>query len=160
MLKSYSCRGKRHKIMTWKTVPAESLYTYANRASPSWNDNDLGTTLSGQVNFIPSFIPLACLQLLEKNGVNFEIVALTQKPVTLPGARLSLWAMSPWPSYTNHRRHLDSRRNYDYMFICAMADWKSDSRKKVEKHLYIAEIWGWDKFPSTKKTETRKALGR
>ena len=44
------------------------------------------------------------------------------------------------------------------VFICAVADCKSDSRKKAEKYPYMADVEGWAKFPSAKKEAKRKKL--
>ncbi|KAG0714207.1 hypothetical protein GWK47_014565 [Chionoecetes opilio] len=44
------------------------------------------------------------------------------------------------------------------VFVCAVADCKSDSRKKVEKHPCMVEVKGWVKFPSAKKEPQRRKL--
>lgn len=44
------------------------------------------------------------------------------------------------------------------VFVCAVADCKSDSRKYAEKHPYMAEVKGWAKFPSAKVDSKRRKL--
>ncbi|KAK3894839.1 hypothetical protein Pcinc_001414 [Petrolisthes cinctipes] len=44
------------------------------------------------------------------------------------------------------------------VFVCAVADCKSDSRKYAEKHPYMADVKGWAKFPSAKVESKRRKL--
>ena len=44
------------------------------------------------------------------------------------------------------------------VYVCAVADCKSDSRKKAEKCPYMADVRGWAKFPSVKKEAKRRKL--